>query len=132
MATFKYQNYRTESGNGTMNWPNLNVRLALVSAAYAPDESHVYLSEVAGVLAISDPFTALAITGGFAVGNCPEFLLLRNDSPVAGAILFDSTGVDSTSRLIAYSDDGPGFPFRPQGFNYTIAYNVIDGGWFQV
>ena len=131
MSTFKYQNYRTESGNGTMNWPSLNVKLALVSAAYAADDSHVYLSEVPGVLAISGAFTGLAIVGGFAIGACPEFLLLRNDSEVAGAILFDDTGVTSTSRLIAFSNDGPGFPFKPVGFNYTITYNAIDGGWFQ-
>lgn len=131
MATFKYTNYRTESGNGTMNWPNLNVKLALVSGAYAPDPDHVYLSEVPGVLRVSETFTNLDIIAGFAVGLCPEFLLFRNDSFVAGAIIFDDTGNPATSRLIAFSNDGPGFPFLPVGFNYTVTYNAIDGGWFQ-
>lgn len=131
MATFKYRNYRTESGNGTMQWPLLNVKMALVSAAYAPDDDHVTLADVPGVLEISEAFTGLAIIGGYAVGLCPEFLLLRNDSEVAGAILFDDTGVAATSRLIAFSNDGPGFPFKPVGFNYTITYNAVDGGWFQ-
>ena len=132
MATFKYNNYRSESAGGTMSWPALTVKMALVSGAYAPDSDNVYLSEVPGILTISDTFTGLAIIDGFAVGLCPEFLLFRNDSPVAGAILFDDTGVTSTSRLIAFSNDGPGFPFLPVGFNYSVTYNAADGGWFQV
>lgn len=132
MATFKYNNYRQESGNGTMNWPSLNVKAALVSASYAPDANDVYLSEVPGILKISDSFTGLAIIDGFAVGLCPEFLLFRNDSQVAAAILFDDTGNAGTSRLIAFSNDGPGFPFLPVGFNYSLTYNAADGGWFQV
>lgn len=132
MTAFKYDNYREEAGAGTMHWPNLNVKLAFVNALYSPDPNHVYLSEVEGIVAIGDSFTQLAIVGGYATGLCPEFLLLRNANPVTGALLFDDTGDPATSRLIVYSDDGPGFPFTLVGFDYAVTYNAIEGGWLRI
>jgi hypothetical protein len=132
MAAFKYDNYREEAGNGTMQWPTLNVKLAFVSILYEPDPAHVFLSEVEGLLATSGSFTNLFITDGYATGLCPEFLLLRNDDPITGALLFDDTGDPATSKLIAYSDDGPAFPFTAIGFDYTVAYNAAEGGWFRI
>ena len=132
MAAFKYDNYREEAGNGTMLWTSLNVKLAFTSALYVPDTDHVYLSEVDGILAISDSFYNLGIVGGFATGICPEFKLLRIGDPINAGLLFDDTGDPATSRLIVYSDDGPAFPFTAVGFDYTVAYNAADGGWFRL
>lgn len=132
MSRFKYDNYRAEAGAGTMLWPSLTPKLAFVNGLYSPDASHVYLSEVAGIVAVSGAFTALAITAGYATGNCPEFLLLRNENPITGALIFDDTGDPATSRLIVYNDDGPAFPFTAVGFDYSVVYNVVDGGWFRI
>lgn len=132
MTAFKYDNYREEAGAGTMLWTGMNVKLAFVDISYVPDSDHVYLSEVTGILAVSDSFFNLGITAGFATGVCPEFKLLRLGPEIAGALLFDDTGNPSTSKLIVFSNDGPAFPFTAIGFDYTVAYNAAEGGWFRI
>ena len=38
-------------------------------------------------------------------------------------ILYKHTGVESTSRLIAYIDTGVGMPFTPSGADYLVVWD---------
>jgi hypothetical protein len=106
----------------------------LVDAGYAPSITHQYVSDVAaGSIAVRDlALTAVAQTSGLCSGLCPAANALIWPNPIVGLIIYASTGVDSTSRLIYYSSDGFGFPFTAIGFNYAIAYDQGYAGWFQV
>lgn len=132
MAAFKYNNYRSESAEGTMVWTAMNVKIALVNSSYVGDPTDVYLSEVNGIVKISGSFTSKTVLDGYARGLCPEILLFRDGAEITGVVLFDDTGDPNTSKLIAYIDDGTGLPFTPVGFDYTIAYDASLGGWFRL
>jgi hypothetical protein len=75
--------------------------------------------------------TGKTATDGFAAGLTPEFLLFNSARPVAGILLYQDTGVDATSKLICFSNDGPALPFVGVGFNYTVSYNATSGGFYQ-
>ena len=139
--TFLYGNASQQFGTGAWDWPSLLVGALLVSAAYVPQINvDTYVSDIpsSAIIALSDQndgagdLTNMAMVNGIAQGLLPAFLSLISTTPVAAVVLFVDTGADSTSSLIYYSNNGAGFPFLPEGFNYAVVAAGILGGWFQV
>lgn len=115
------------------DWLNDEFKLAFLSILYAPDPTHQYLSEIppAAILRTSDALTNKSAADGNAAGVPNEFLLYRNTDPVVGILIFRDTGNPATSELCSYTDDGPALPFVGIGFNYTVTYNAVLGGYFR-
>lgn len=134
MTTLVYNNARYLFATGAINWATANVKAALLNAGYAPQQTDQYLSAVpAGAIVARDqPVTALGVTAaGICYGTIGEFLALSSPLPVVGVLLYVSTGVDTTTPLVYYSSDGIGFPFTPAGLNWQVAYDIVNGGYFQ-
>lgn len=131
--TYVYNNARYLLGTAGINWPAAPVKAALVSGAYAPSPSDVYLSAVpAGALMITAIMTGLAVrANGACYGVIPQFNAFSSASTVVGLLIYNDTGDPTTSALIYYSDGGVGFPFQPLGFNYAVGYDQGAGGFFQ-
>ncbi len=131
--TFLYNNARHLFATGQINWPGAAAHAVLVNAAYAPQPSDKFLSDVpAGAIMQDVPMTGLAQTNGLCYGVIPQFNAFLSPTPVIALLIYLSIGPASTSPLIYYSSDGIGFPFTPLGFNYAVGFDQSAGGYFQV
>jgi hypothetical protein len=134
MANILYGKHRQRLQTAGFNWNTANIKMAFVAVDYVPDgDVDEFLTDLPtdSILARSGVLSGKTATSGFAAGLTPAFLLYRNDRPVVGVLLFEDTGVDATSKLICYSDDGPALPFVGVGFNYAVSYNAVDGGFYR-
>lgn len=135
MSTFLYNSARTSFATGGINWPTAAVRCVLLNGVYAPQPTHQFLSDIpAGARLIDVALTALAQKNGICYGTIPQFNAFTAGSPCISMVLYILAvdHADADSPLIYYSDDGFGFPFTPQGFNYAVGYDQAAGGFFQV
>ncbi len=103
-----------------------DIRACLTRTAY--NASHEFLSSITDIVATSGQLTAPTITDG--VFDTADFIY---PSVAAGAsvpyiVLYKSTGVAGTSRLIAHIDTATGLPVTPDGTNINVTVNP--SGWF--
>lgn len=134
MSSFIYGKHRERLLTGVFSWLSTDIRMAFVAVDYVPDEdADEFLADVPvnAILTRSGSLTGKTATLGFAAGLTPEFLLYRNERPVAAIILFEHTGNDATARLLCFSSDGPAIPFVGVGFNYAVSYNAAKGGFYR-
>lgn len=135
MSTFKYFSASTAFGTKQINWLTDNIGALLIDAGYAASQAHdQFVSDIPSqaIIVRSARMTSMAIVKGVCQGLIPEFSSLLASQQVVSLVLYQNTGLDTTSQLIYYSDDGLGFPFLPQGLNYFITYDQANGGWFQL
>lgn len=128
-----YDDLRERLLTAQFNWMTAPVWVAFVSDGYVADPAHINLTDIptGALLARTGPLTSKDATGGYARGIPPEMKLFRNGTPVAGIVLFENTGIDATSKLICYTNDGPALPFLGVGFDYAVAFNAALGGFFR-
>lgn len=135
MSTFLYNNARHLFATGQLDWLTTAPNAMLVSASYVPNAAvDAHVSDIpAGAIIVRDAaLTNVGESGGLCSGAIPIWNALSVPVPVVAIVLYGKVGSDSTSPLIYYSSDGAGFPFTPQGFNYSVAQDQGAGGWFQV
>jgi hypothetical protein len=135
MSTFKYYSASTAFGTKQLNWLTDNIGALLVGAGYAASQAHdQFVSDIPAqaIIARSAQMTSMAIVNGVCQGLIPEFDALTATQPAKALVLYQNTTLDTTSKLVYYSDQGFGFPFLPQGLNYFVTYDQANGGWFQL
>ena len=124
MANALYPKAKEAFLNGSINMVANTVTIALVdTGVYTYSSAHQYRSEVSNSAVISS--TTLAnktITNGVFDADDATF------SSVTGAncealLIFQDTGVQSTSRLIAYIDSATGLPILPNGGDISVAFS---------
>ena len=124
MANALYSKAKEAFLNGSINMVANTITIALVdTGVYTYSASHQYRNEVSNSAVISS--TTLAnktITNGVFDADDATF------SSVTGAncealIIFADTGVQSTSRLIAYIDSATGLPILPNGGDISVAFS---------
>jgi hypothetical protein len=135
VSTFRYYNASVAFGTKQINWLTDNIGALLVGAAYSPSQAHdQFVSDIPSqaIIARSGQMTSMAIVNGVCQGLIPQFGSLVATQPVTALVLYQNTTLDSSSRLIYFSDEGFGFPFLPQGLNYFVTYDQANGGWFEL
>jgi hypothetical protein len=124
MANALYSKAKEAFLNGSINMVANTITIALVdTGVYTYSASHQYRNEVSNSAVISS--TALAnktITNGVFDADDATF------SSVTGAncealLIFQDTGIQTTSRLIAYIDSATGLPILPNGGDITVAFS---------
>jgi hypothetical protein len=134
MTTLVYDNAQQQFISGAWNWPSLAVNAALLSSTYTPLGSNVNLSEIppSAFLVRDQPLTSLFVSAQHQyTGKIPQFDSFLSVYPVAALVLYVKGADDGSSPLIYYSDDGTGFPFAAEGFNYYVSADSSVGGFFQ-
>lgn len=135
MATFLYGSASQNFATGVWNWPTLAVWGLLVDVTYVPRINHdVNVSDIppSAIIARIGPMTSKTSIEGVCAGVLPNFAALLSAQSAVAVVLYVIAGSDAASSLIYYSADGAGFPFTPQGFDYAVAQDLSQGGWFQV
>lgn len=125
MASVVYNSAKAKFLQAGLNLSSLTIKAVLIDAAdYTFSSAHDFLDDVpvaarvgtAQTLAsktfTSGVFDAADITFPSVTGDQSEALLIYND-----------TGVESTSDLIAYIDSATGLPVTPNGGNINVAWD---------
>jgi hypothetical protein len=124
MANALYSKAKEAFLNGSINMVANTISIALVdTGVYTYSASHQYRNEVSNTAVISS--TTLAnktITNGVFDADDATF------SSVTGAncealLIFQDTGIQTTSRLIAYIDSATGLPILPNGGDISVAFS---------
>jgi hypothetical protein len=124
MANALYSKAKEAFLNGSINMVANTITIALVdTGVYTYSATHQFRNEVSNSAVISS--TTLAnktITNGVFDADDATF------SSVTGAncealLIFQDTGIQTTSRLIAYIDSATGLPILPNGGDITVAFS---------
>lgn len=95
------------------------------SADYTYSAAHeFYTSASAGAVGTPQTIASKTFVAGLLDGDDVTFTALTGD-PSEALILFLDTGTPSTSRLVAYFDDGVGgLPVTPNGGDVTVTWSA--------
>lgn len=126
MANALYDKGREGFLDGSIDWDTNTIKCVLIDTAdYTVNLStHDNLDDVAGAarVATSSALSGKSVTAGVADANDLTFSSVSGDS-VEALIIYKDTGVESTSRLIAYIDTATGLPVTPNGGDITVTWD---------
>lgn len=111
---------------GDIAWDSDDIRVILVDLAdYTVNlATHDMLDDVAAGarVAVSGAFGSKTVAAGVADAADVTFTAVTGD-PSEALIIYKHTGVESTSRLIAYIDTATGFPVTPNGGDISVTWS---------
>lgn len=126
MANALYDNGRESFLKGEISWSSDNIKAVLVdTATYTANlATDQFLSDIpAGErVATSANFTAKTTTAGVADAADVTFASVSGDQSEA-LVVYQDTGVEGTSRLIAYIDTATGLPVTPNGGDISVTWD---------
>lgn len=126
MANALYDKGREGFLNGSIDWDTDDIRVILVDSAdytvdLATDDNLDDVPSVARV-ATSAALSSKTVTAGVADAADVTFSAVNGDRAEA-LVIYQHTGTESTSRLIAYVDTATGLPVTPNGGDITVAWD---------
>lgn len=127
MANTLYDLGRQAFAEGDLDWTGDDIRVILVDTAdYTFSQAHQFLTSVPVAARVS---TSTSLTGKTAtIGVCDAdnvtFTAVTGDQAEA-LIIYQHTGVEATSRLIAYIDTATGFPITPNGGDIEVNWSNV-------
>ncbi len=126
MANALYDKGREGFLDGSIDWDTDNIKVVLVDAAdYTVDlVNHDNLDDIpaAARVATSANLASKTVTGGVADAADITFTAVTGDVCEA-LVIYKDTGVESTSRLIAYIDTATGLPVTPNGGDINVVWD---------
>lgn len=109
--------------DGSIDWDTNDVRAILIdSADYTYSAAHDNLDDVAAAarVAVSGAMASKTVTNGTADAADVTYTAVTGD-PCEAIVIYKHTGVESTSRLIAYID---GLSITPNGGDIAVAWHA--------
>lgn len=126
MANTLYDAARQRFLEGQFNWMTDTIKVFLVdNGAYSVQTAlHQYISDVGSSSRIAGPvtLTAKSTTGGAADAADVTFTSVTGAS-IESIIIYQDTGTESTSPLIAYIDTATGLPITPNGGDIIVTWD---------
>ena len=113
--------------DGSIDWDTHNIKIVLGDAAdyVVAIDTHQFLSSIAAAARVATSANLANKTVTLGVADADDVLLssVTGDPSEFIAIYMDS-GVEGTSRLIAYIDTATGLPVTPNGGNITVQWDA--------
>lgn len=126
MANALYDLGREAFLNGNIDWTNDNIKIALLDGAdYTPNlATHDFFDDVpvAARVAISGNLTGKTTAAGVADANDETFSSVTGDESEY-ILIYQDTGVEATSRLIALIDTATNLPITPNGGDIQVVWD---------
>jgi hypothetical protein len=126
MANALYPKAKEGFLGADIDWAANDIKVVLVdTGAYTYDAAHDFLADIAAGarIATSGNLAGKSITNGVADADDVSITGVTGAS-VEALVIYQDTGVEATSRLIAYLDTGvTGLPFTPNGGNVAITWD---------
>ena len=127
MANALYDKGREGFLDGSIDWDTDNIKVVLVDTAdYIVNlGTHQFFSDVPAIgrVATSVNLTGKTVTAGVADAGDVTFTAVTGDQSEA-LVIYQDTGVETTSRLIAYIDTGTGLPVLPNGGDIVVQWDA--------
>jgi hypothetical protein len=124
MASGLYDKGRESFLKGEISWNTDDIKIALIDTGdYTVNlATHQFHSDLSGIIATSSNLTSKTTNAG--VADAADVVLSLVSGVTAEAlVIYQDSGVSSTSRLIAYIDSATGLPVTPNGSDLTIAWD---------
>ena len=126
MANSLYDNGRESFLRGEISWNTDNIKVALADAAdYTPSLSgDQFLSDIPGaaIEATSGNLSAKSTTAGVADAADFTFSAVTGDQ-CEYLVIYQDTGVSTTSRLIGLIDTATNLPVTPNGGDIDVTWD---------
>lgn len=126
MANALYDFGRQSFLAGSLDWDADVIKVALIDTAdYTVNlATHQYLSSIPALarVAVSPALTTKTTTAGVADADDVTFPSVTGD-PAEALVIFQDTGIETSSILIAYIDTATGLPVTPNGGDIIIAWD---------
>ena len=124
MANALYPKAKESFINGHINMSANTITIALVdTGVYTFSTSHQFRSDVSNSAVISSTeLSNKTVTSGVFDADDATFTSVTGANCEA-LLLFQDTGVQNTSRLIAYVDSATGLPILPNGGDITVVFS---------
>lgn len=136
MSSRLYPNALSALLDGSLDWTTATLKALLLSDAFSYNASQDKLSQIPNgqIIATSEQMTNPRYTDGLANGDPFEWLQVADAREVNSIVIFDDSGDEAYSQLIAYygSDCLTGVPFTPVGENYYLYPVTPPGGYFDI
>jgi len=132
MANVLYPKAKEAFIGGDLALDTDNIKAVLVdTATYTYSAAHDFLDDIpAGErVATSANLTTKTITDGTFDSDDLVFTSVTGD-PSEALVLYQDSGAEGTSRLIAFIDTATGLPVTPDGTNINVTVNA--SGWFSL
>lgn len=126
MANALYDKARQAFLDGNISWSSNTLKAILVDAGtYTVSLStHDFLDDIpmGARVSTSSALASKTVTDGVADAADVTFTSVTG-STVEAIVIYQHTGTESTSRLIAYIDTATGLPATPSGGDITVTWN---------
>lgn len=127
MANALYDLGRNAFLRGTLDWVTDDIRLILIDTAFytvnlATDD---FLDDIPAPARVASAAASLANKTAVAgVADADDYVLPSVTGPsVEALVIYQHTGVEATSQLIAYIDNATGFVLVPSGVDVTVRWS---------
>jgi hypothetical protein len=124
MANQLYPKAKEDFISGNIDLTTDTIKIVLVDTAdYTFDSAHEDLADVAaGGRVATATLGSKTVTSGVFDAADATFSNVTGDQAEA-LIIYKDSGVEATSRLIAYIDTATGLPITPGGGDITVAFS---------
>lgn len=133
VSTTFYNSAKKDLLDGTIDWGNDTIKVALVTSTYTPNyDTHDFFDDItneisgtgytAGGETIASITTSKDTTDDEGVADGNDVTWATATFTAAAAIVYKSTGYDNTSPLICYIDFGG--DQSPSAENFTIQWSA--------
>ena len=133
MANEVYNGIKLAIAKGDVDFDVDTIKILLVTASYTPDvDTHINLSDVtnevvgtgyvAGGEVLANQVVAVDLVNNRAYFDADDKTWPTSSIVARGAIIYKSTGVAATSRLITYLDFGANR--TSDGGNFTVVFDA--------
>jgi hypothetical protein len=123
MANAVYDKARQAYLAGDLDWDANDIKVVLVTSGYTFSQSHQYLSSIDDGyrVATSGNLANRSVADGVADADDVVFSSVSG-SQIAAIVIYQDSGNEATSRLIAFIDDATGLPCTPNGSDITLVW----------
>lgn len=124
MTKALYDSAREAFLSGDLDWLADTYKVLLVSSGYTFSSTHAVLSDVpsGARVATSGALTGKTATAGVADADDVTISAVSG-SQITGLIIYQDTGVEATSKLVCYVDEGTGIPLTPNGGDVVVTWS---------
>jgi len=127
MANALYDKGRHGFLEGSIHFGTDTIKAVLIDEAlYTVDlANHDFLDDVPALARVGAPQTlgSKTVTNGVADAADITFPAVPLHDPVEAILIYQDTGVEATSRLIAYINSATGLPVTPNGGDISVAWD---------
>ena len=126
MANFVFPSAKKAMMDGALALDSAVIKCVLIDQADdTPTTADDFLDDVAAAARVGTPQTlgTKTTTGGVFDAADVTFPSVTGDV-CEGLLIYEDTGVEGTSHLIAYIDTATGLPVTPNGGNITVTWDA--------